>query len=72
MAFIAYVPETEIPVQDHVPDSDRILRIHGVHSRIMKMHYELYVELIHRDSPLSRQQREMIAVAVSSANGCHY
>ena len=72
MAFIDYVAEDEIPVADRVPDQDNILRIHGVHPRTMRQHYDLYKQLMHRRSPLSRIQREMIAVAVSAANRCHY
>ncbi len=72
MAFIQYVPEDQIPVDDRVPDQDNILRIHGVHSRVMKQHYDLYVELMHRRGPLSRVQREMIATVVSATNDCHY
>ncbi len=72
MAFIDYEEEDRIPVEDRVPDRDNILRIHGVHSRIMKQHYDLYKELMYGRSPLSRVQREMIAVVVSSANECHY
>jgi alkylhydroperoxidase family enzyme len=72
MAFIRYVPEDEIPPADRVPDQDNIVRIHGVHSRIMRQHYELYAELMRGAGPLSRIQREMIAVAVSSANRCRY
>ncbi len=72
MAFIDYVAEDEIPAADRVPDSDNILRIHGVHRRTMRQHYDLYKQLMHRRSPLSRVQREMIAVVVSAANRCHY
>ncbi len=72
MAFIDYVEEDCIPVEDRVSDRDNILRIHGVHSRIMKQHYGLYKELMYGRSPLSRVQREMIAVVVSSANACRY
>ena len=72
MAFIQYVPEDQIPAEDRVSDTDNILRIHGVHSRLMRRHYDLYVELMHRRGPLSRVQRELIAVVVSAANGCHY
>ena len=72
MAFIDYIPEDRIPESDQVPDRDNILRIHGVHPRIMRQHYELYAELMRGPSPLSRVQREMIAVAVSVANRCHY
>ena len=72
MAFIAYVPDEQIPESDRVPDRDNILRIHGVHSRVMRLHYDLYVEVMRGPSPLSRVQREMLAVAVSAANRCHY
>jgi len=72
MAFIPYVPEDQIPEVDRVPDRDHIIRIHGVHPRSMRQHYDLYLELMRGPSPLSRIQREMIAVAVSAANHCHY
>lgn len=72
MAFIPYVPEDAIPEPDRVPDRDNILRIHGVHPRTMRRHYDLYVELMRGASPLSRMQREMLAVVVSAANHCRY
>jgi len=72
MAFIPYLDDDQIPDEDRVPDTDHIIRIHSVHSRTMKHHYELYVELMRRPGPLTRVQREMIAVAVSAANDCHY
>ena len=72
MAFIRYVPDEEIPEADRVSDRDNIIRVHAVHSRTMKQHYELYKELMHGRGPLSRARREMIAVAVSAWNGCHY
>jgi len=72
MAFIKYVAEEEIPSENRVPDHDNILRIHGVRSRTMRQHYDLYRELMYGKSPLSRIQREMIAVVVSAANECHY
>jgi alkylhydroperoxidase family enzyme len=72
MAHISYVPDDAIPPDDQVPDTDNILRIHGVHSATMRQHYELYAELMRGPSPLSRAQREMIAVVVSAVNACHY
>ena len=72
MAFIKYVPEDAIPEADRVPDHDNILRIHGVHSRTMRQHYDFYRELMYGKGPLTRIQREMIAVVVSAANECHY
>lgn len=72
MAFITYQPEDQIPPGDRVEDRDNIIRIHGVHSRVMRQHYELYVELMRTPGPLSRIQREMIAIVVSTIKGCHY
>ncbi len=72
MAFVPYPEPEDIPVEDRVPDQDNILRIHGVHSRTMRLHYDLYLELMRGPGPLSRVQREMIAVTVSATNGCHY
>lgn len=72
MAFIEYVDEEAIPAADRVPDHDNILRIHGVHSRTMRLHYDLYRDLMYRRGPLSRVHREMIAVVVSTINQCHY
>lgn len=72
MAFIPYVSDDQIPAEDRVPDQDNILRIHGVHSCVMRQHYELYVELMRGPGPLTRIQREMLAVVISAANQCHY
>ncbi|HYM82372.1 MAG TPA: carboxymuconolactone decarboxylase family protein [Candidatus Limnocylindria bacterium] len=72
MAFIRYLSEAELPSADRVPDTDHILQIHGVHPQVMRQHYELYLELMHRPGPLTRQQRETLAVRVSALNGCHY
>ena len=72
MAYIDYVDPERIPAENRVSDHDNILRIHGVHSRTMRHHYDLYRELMYGPGPLSRVQREMIAVVVSAANACHY
>ena len=72
MAHIDYVPEQRIDPEDRVDDQDNILRIHGVHGRVMRRHHELYRELMYGPGPLSRIQREMVAVVVSAANACHY
>ena len=72
MAFIQYVSELELPPDGRVPDTDNILQIHGVHPEVMWQHYELYLELMHRAGPLTRRQRETIAVRVSALNRCHY
>ena len=72
MAYIRYIPGEEIPKDDRVPDQDHILQVHGVHPRVMRRHYELYMELMHAPGSLSRAQREMLAVVVSATNGCRY
>ncbi len=72
MAFIDYVPESATPAEDRVPDRDNIIQIHGVHSRLTKLHYDLYREVMYGPGPLSRIQREMVAVVVSARNQCVY
>jgi len=61
---------------DRVAESDgsvdHILRIHGINPPSLGAHFELYVTAMRRRSPLSRAQREMIAVVVSTINECHY
>lgn len=72
MSFIEYTTAESFPKKDRVSDDDNIIRIHGIHPRVMKLHHELYFELMHKPSPLSRIEREMVAVVVSSINACHY
>ena len=49
-----------------------ILKVHSLQPRAMTAHLRLYLDLLFGQSDLSRADREMIAVAVSSANHCHY
>jgi alkylhydroperoxidase family enzyme len=72
MAFIDYPDPEGIPEEDRVPDEDNIIRIHGVHSRTIRLHWDLYRELMYGPGPLSRIHREMIAVRVSTLNSCRY
>ena len=51
---------------------DNILKIHSLNPASIPGHLELYKNSMHGRSQLSKAQREMIAVVVSSANGCHY
>ena len=51
---------------------DNILGIHSLHPRTLRDHLMLYRTLMYGDGPLARRERELIAVAVSSANRCHY
>ena len=51
---------------------DNIVRIHSLNPPSMEHHVRLYAHLMRGESPLSRTQREMIAVTVSSVNDCFY
>ena len=51
---------------------DNILKVHSLNPPSLKGHFELYKAVMRGRSPLSRAQREMIVVAVSQANRCHY
>ena len=81
MACIPYVPDEDASgllsrLYESYSDSngvlDHILKIHSLNPRSMRDHMELYSHLMRGPSPLSRVQREMIAVAVSVANDCFY
>lgn len=49
-----------------------ILKVHSIHPDAMEAHLNLYETIMFGPSGLSRSQREMIAVVVSSTNSCHY
>lgn len=49
-----------------------ILRAESLAPRALDAHYRLYRELMFGNGPLTRAERELIAVAVSQANACHY
>ena len=51
---------------------DNILRIHSINTPTLKGHYELYRSAMKGSRDLTHQQREMIAVVVSTVNQCHY
>ena len=82
MAFISYEPEKDTARQvDNLLELYRgrkrgavanILRIHAKNPGSMRAHFDLYSTLMLARSPLSRRQREMIALTVSAINKCHY
>ena len=81
MAHIRYVARADAgerlaSLHDRYADSrgrlDNILRIHSLNPPTMEHHYDLYRYLMTGPSPLSRVQREMIAVVVSAENDCFY
>ena len=81
MAWIRTIPEPE--AQGELADLyarvapgneplDNVLAIHSLHPRSLGDHYELYRTLMYGQGPLSRRERELVALAVSAANDCHY
>ena len=52
---------------------DNIMSIHSVNSEVMRAHHTLYTLLCRRDSSdLTRVEREIIAVVISTQNKCRY
>ncbi len=50
----------------------RILSVHSLDPPALQLHLDLYMHLMFSRGPLSRCEREAIAVTVSVANGCAY
>lgn len=50
----------------------QILRLQSRNPATLKASMNLYAAAMFGESPLSRVQREMLAVVVSRANECHY
>lgn len=50
----------------------RILSVHSLDPEVLQHHLDLYMHLMFSPGPLSRREREAVAVAVSVANGCAY
>ena len=49
-----------------------VLRVYAIRPRHLQLWNAFYDELMRGDSGLTKAQREMIAVVVSTANRCHY
>ena len=49
-----------------------IVQIMSLNARTMKASMQMYGATMFAESPLSRQQREMLAVIVSNVNHCEY
>lgn len=50
-----------------------VVRVQSVRPEVLRASISVYQELmLSPKSPLTRAQREMIAVVVSQTNGCHY
>lgn len=82
MAFIPYRDEEHhdealtdalMPLRDPQHGVvDNIMRISSLNLPFMQAHQAFYRELMYGKSPLTRPQREMVALVVSSINACHY
>ena len=49
-----------------------IMRVQSLSPKAMEAHLDLYLSVMFDDSGLTREEREIIAVAVSAANDCPY
>jgi alkylhydroperoxidase family enzyme len=49
-----------------------IVKLMSLNPRTLRASMGVYLSAMHGPSPLTRAQREMLAVVVSKANGCHY
>ncbi|TAL88958.1 MAG: peroxidase [Rhodanobacter sp.] len=50
----------------------RILSVHSLDPPALQHHLDLYMHLMFSPGPLSRREREAVAVTVSAGNGCAY
>lgn len=51
---------------------DNVMRVHSLSPASLRVHFDLYVTAMHKRSPLSRVEREIVGTVVSQANGCEY
>ncbi len=61
--------------QETLQKRGKLAEVHKIHSlnpRSLQAHMDLYLTLMYRPSPLSRRERELVAVAVSRTNACPY
>ena len=81
MAWIRTVPESEAtgPLAAQYQAAAKragrifnILKIQSLKPSTLKESMDLYIATMQAGSGLTRAEREMLAVAVSSANDCHY
>lgn len=51
---------------------DNVMKIHALNPDSLRTHFQMYTEAMHKPSPLTRAEREMVATEVSRVNGCAY
>lgn len=81
MAFIDYIPYDNAnddlkKLYEQLGGKSKqpanIVRIAGPNPPVLKAHIDFYRAIMFKPSPLSRQQRELIATVTSVINQCHY
>ncbi len=51
---------------------DNVMKVHSLSPDALRAHFEVYVAAMHKPSPLSRVEREIVGTIVSRLNGCAY
>ncbi|MCZ6684315.1 MAG: peroxidase-related enzyme [Planctomycetota bacterium] len=51
---------------------DNVMKVHSLNPESLEAHGALYIQAMHRPSPVTRAEREMIGVVVSRLNRCDY
>ncbi len=51
---------------------DEVMKVHSLNVDSLRGHFELYVAAMHRPSPLSFVEREIVGSIVSRLNACEY
>jgi alkylhydroperoxidase family enzyme len=51
---------------------DNVLKVHSLHPETLSAHIEMYRTVMYGRSGVTRIEREMIGVVVSTINECHY
>jgi len=81
MAYIQTISESDAPAEladlyKRVgnPDGtvDNVMMIHSLNPDSLRTHFEMYTAAMHKPSPLSKAEREMVATEVSRLNDCKY
>lgn len=81
MAWIKEVTREEDPLLKQIYEgaeertnepTANVLKVHSIRPKTLEAHMSLYETIMFGDGELSRSQREMIGVVVSSTNKCPY
>jgi uncharacterized peroxidase-related enzyme len=81
MAWIRVIPEEQADealqtvyqkVKGNRGKVSNILAVHSLHPKALQAHMDLYMSIMFGPSELTRPEREMIAIVVSSADRCAY